>query len=118
MCFPNPDEAATLAATEDRDEQIRCLSDIYGLLVIKRGAAGAEAANRRGDHWTSPARPAALLDTTGAGDAFLAAFLASYIRGASIPICLSRAVEAGALATENLGGRPAPGGFRPEMIPS
>ena len=106
MCFPNADEAATLAVTDDRDEQLRCLSDIYGLLVVKRGPAGAEAANRHGDHWTAPARPAAVLDTTGAGDAFLAAFLASYVKGASIPICLGRGVEAGARATEFFGGRP------------
>lgn len=106
MCFPNADEAATLAVTDDRDEQLRCLSDIYGLLVVKRGPAGAEAANRHGDHWTAPARPATVLDTTGAGDAFLAAFLASYTKGASIPICLARGVEAGARATEVFGGRP------------
>ena len=106
MCFPNADEAATLAATEDRDEQLRCLSDIYGLLVVKRGAAGAEATNRHGDYWAVPAKPAAVRDTTGAGDAFLAAFLASYVKGASIPICLARGVEAGSRATEFYGGRP------------
>lgn len=106
ICFPNADEAATLAATEDHAEQRRCLSDIYDLLVVKRGAAGAEAANRDGDHWTAPAKPAAVLDTSGAGDAFLAGFLASYIKGASVPICLARGVEAGAKATEFFGGRP------------
>ena len=107
ICFPNSDEASTLAATEDRAEQMRCLSDIYDLLVVKRGAAGAEAATRRGDHWTIPAKQAVVLDTSGAGDAFLAAFLASYLKGASVPICLARGVEAGAKATEFFGGRPA-----------
>ena len=111
MCFPNADEAATLAVTDDHDEQMRCLSDIYGLLVVKRGAAGAEAANRHGDHWAAPAKPANVLDTTGAGDAFLAAFLASYVKGASIPICLSRGVEAGSKATEFYGGRPGNDAF-------
>lgn len=106
ICFPNADEAATLAATDDQVEQMRCLSDIYELLVVKRGAAGAEAANRHGDHWSVPAKAAAVLDTSGAGDAFLAAFLASYVKGASVPICLTRGVEAGARATEFFGGRP------------
>ena len=106
ICFPNADEAATLAATDDHDEQVRCLSDIYGVLVVKRGVAGAEAATRRGDYWAVPAKPAVVLDTTGAGDAFLAAFLASYMRGASVPICLQRGVEAGSRATEHFGGRP------------
>jgi sugar/nucleoside kinase (ribokinase family) len=113
MCFPNADEAATLAATDDHDEQMRCLSDIYGLLVVKRGAAGAEAATRHGDYWTASAKPAAVLDTTGAGDAFLAAFLASYIKGASVPICLARGVEAGSKATEFFGGRP---GSQPPVV--
>jgi sugar/nucleoside kinase (ribokinase family) len=110
MCFPNADEAATLAATDEHDEQLRCLSDIYGLLVVKRGAAGAEAANRHGDYWSAPAKATAVRDTTGAGDAFLAAFLASYIKGASIPLCLARGVEAGSRATESYGGRPSGGG--------
>ena len=106
ICFPNADEAATLAATHDYGGQLRCLSDIYGLLVIKRGSAGAEAADRNGNHWTAPARPAEVVDTSGAGDAFLAAFLASYLHGASVPICLTRGVEAGSRATEVIGGRP------------
>jgi sugar/nucleoside kinase (ribokinase family) len=113
MCFPNADEAATLAATDDHDEQLRCLSDIYGLLVVKRGAAGAEAATRHGDYWAAPAKPAAVVDTTGAGDAFLGAFLASYLKGASIPICLARGTAAGAHATEFLGGRPLGGAAIP-----
>ena len=106
ICFPNADEAQTLAATDDHDEQLQCLSDIYGLLVVKRGGAGAEAATRRGDRWTAAAKTASVLDTSGAGDAFLAAFLASYLRGASVPICLQRGVEAGSRATEFFGGRP------------
>ena len=109
ICFPNADEAATLAATDDHDEQRRCLSDIYELLVVKRGPAGAEAATRRGDHWAAPGRLAAVLDSSGAGDAFLAAFLASYLKGASVPICLTRGIEAGSKATEFLGGRPPTG---------
>ena len=106
ICFPNAEEAATLAATDDHDEQMRCLSDIYDLLVVKRGPAGAEAATRHGDYWTAPAGPANVVDTSGAGDAFTAAFLASYLRGTSIPLCLSRGVEAGSRATEEFGGRP------------
>ncbi|MBE7186359.1 MAG: ribokinase, partial [Methylobacterium mesophilicum] len=106
LCFPNAEEAATLAATDDVEEQRRCLSDIYGLLVVKRGIAGAEAVTRHGDHWTAPAKVADVVDTTGAGDAFIAAFLASYLRGSSVPICLARGVEAGAKATEFFGGRP------------
>lgn len=106
ICFPNADEAATLAATDDHDEQLGCLSDIYDLLVVKRGASGAEAANRHGQHWTAPGVHASVLDTSGAGDAFTAAFLASHLKGASVPICLARGVEAGARATEYFGGRP------------
>ncbi len=107
ICFPNGDEAATLAATQDRSEQLQRLSDIYHLVVVKRGASGADAANRHGDRWVAPGKSAAVLDTSGAGDAFLAAFLASYLKGGSVPICLAHGTEAGAQATEFFGGRPA-----------
>ena len=105
MLFPNSEEAAVLAGTEDRKEQGARLAALYPLVVIKRGAAGCEAiqGERR---WRVAAPAATTLDSTGAGDAFVACFLAARLQGLSIEDGLARAAAAGAAATEVLGGRP------------
>jgi sugar/nucleoside kinase (ribokinase family) len=105
MCFPNAEEAALLADTTDEDEQFRVLGEYYDLVVIKRGSRGAEARSKSG-RWQVAAPPVAAIDTTGAGDAFLAGFLAAHLRGGDIPACLERGVGAGSAATTVLGGRP------------
>lgn len=107
ILFPNAEEAAVLAATEDPDRQGQRLSARYPLVVIKRGAAGCEAWQGE-KRWRVAAPNAKAIDTTGAGDAFVACFLAARLRGLSIEDGLARATAAGAAATEILGGRPEP----------
>jgi sugar/nucleoside kinase (ribokinase family) len=106
ICFPNSDEATLLAGTPDREAQFAILGKFYKLVVIKLGAAGAVAGGLTRDRWARPAPSSEVLDTTGAGDAFLAGFLAEHLGGGTIERCLSRAVEAGASATVVLGGQP------------
>ena len=106
MLFPNAEEAAVLAGTDDAEAQGERLSRLYPLVVIKRGAAGCQAW-RGAQRWRVSAPPAEVIDTTGAGDAFVAAFLAATLKGEEIEASLRRAVEAGSAATEFLGGRPA-----------
>jgi sugar/nucleoside kinase (ribokinase family) len=105
MLFPNGEEAAVLSGTEDPVEQGARLAERYALVVIKRGEAGCEAiqGERR---WRIAAPRANTLDSTGAGDAFVGAFLAAQLQGAPIEDCLQRAAAAGAAATEIVGGRP------------
>lgn len=105
MLFPNSEEAAVLAGIDDVEAQGERLATLYPLVVIKRGAAGCEA--RRGaERWRIEAPAADVLDTTGAGDAFVAAFLAAILCGEAIEESLRRAVAAGSAATEFVGGRP------------
>jgi len=105
MLFPNRDEAAALTGTDDPEAQGARLAALYPLVVIKRGAGGCEAfqGERR---WRIAAPAAKTLDTTGAGDAFVAGFLAARLQGQPIEASLARAVAAGAAATEIVGGRP------------
>ena len=77
----------------------------YPLVVIKRGAAGCEAFAGQ-QRWRVAAPPARSRDSTGAGDAFVAAFLTAKLAGEPLEASLSRAVAAGAAATEFLGGQP------------
>ena len=105
--FPNSEEAAVLAQTEDQEAQSAFLGAHYPLVVIKRGAKGCEAIEgaRR---WRVAAPPARAIDSTGAGDAFVAGFLVARLRGEPVEACLEKAVAAGAAATEIVGARPAP----------
>ncbi len=105
ILFPNQEEAAILAGSDDPETQCARLAELYPLVVVKRGAAGAEAAEgaRR---WRVKAPGIEALDTTGAGDAFVAAFLSQRLNGAGIQASLERAVAAGAEAATIVGGRP------------
>jgi sugar/nucleoside kinase (ribokinase family) len=107
ICFPNSDEAAILSGTEDRVEQLAILARHYPLVVVKRGADGCEAA-AGAERWRASAPAVKAIDTTGAGDAFVAGFLAARLAGAAIEECLVRAARAGAEATLFIGGRPQP----------
>jgi sugar/nucleoside kinase (ribokinase family) len=80
--------------------------------VAKRGAAGAGwcAGPRRG---RGAAHHAEVLDTTGAGDAFAAGWIAAAVGGAGPDEALERALAAGARAVAQIGARPVPlGGSR------
>ncbi len=107
ILFPNAEEAAILAGSEDPETQCARLAAIYPLVVVKRGAAGCEAA-AGARRWRVEARQVEAIDTTGAGDAFVAAYLAARLGGADVQTGLEHAVTAGALASTRIGGRPAP----------
>ena len=105
VLFPNADEAAALTGDDAPALQRQRLASHYPLVVIKRGVAGAEAVAGP-TRWSAPAPAVEAIDTTGAGDAFAAAFVAARLAGQDIEACLARAVDAGAAATTRLGGRP------------
>ncbi len=105
ILFPNEEEAAVLADSDDPQTQCAFLAARYPLVIVKRGAFGSEAAegSRR---WRTKAPSVEAIDTTGAGDAFVAAFLAARLQGAEIQAALERAAAAGAAASTLVGGRP------------
>jgi sugar/nucleoside kinase (ribokinase family) len=105
ILFPNEEEAAILAGSEDPETQCARLAARCPLVVVKRGAAGAEAAAGE-KRWRVNAPKIEAIDTTGAGDAFVAAFLAARLAGADIQPALERAAAAGAAASASVGGRP------------
>jgi sugar/nucleoside kinase (ribokinase family) len=114
VCFPNRDEASVLAGETDPAEMAISLSAHYGAVAVKLGADGAVlaasgAATRRHPPERFPALPAVVQDTTGAGDAFCAGFLAAWLRGGSMGDAVRAGTRTAARAVATLGGRPESG---------
>jgi len=76
-----------------------------GLLVIKKGRLGAEAPL---EGVSVPAFKVGVVDTTGAGDAFNAAFLVCWRLGMNLEECLLLANAAGALKACRYGAQSSP----------
>jgi 2-dehydro-3-deoxygluconokinase len=68
-----------------------------GAAVVKRGANGAVAVVA-GREYEREAIRVNVVDTVGAGDAFVAGYLAEYLAGADVDACLETAVTTGAYA--------------------
>ncbi|MCY7411662.1 MAG: carbohydrate kinase family protein, partial [Salinibacterium sp.] len=70
---------------------------------ITDGAHGSWLRGHDGTHHRQPALPTTVIDSTGAGDAFVAGFLAETLRDAAIPTRLLAAAACGARACEGRG---------------
>jgi sugar/nucleoside kinase (ribokinase family) len=78
-------------------------------VVIKLGAAGARWCSRTdpiGVQVPAAAPPGPVVDSTGAGDAFAAAWLAARRTGEHPEAALRQATEAAALVVTRVGARP------------
>ena len=104
--FANLDEALELTGSVDLNLQMQTLGRFYPRVVIKRGVAGAAIGGRGGVQFSMPAPQSDVVDTTGAGDAFAAAFIAAELKGASIEDCVRAGISAGAVAVTKIGGQP------------
>jgi sugar/nucleoside kinase (ribokinase family) len=104
--FANEDEAVALAGTTAVEAQMRLLGPNYGRVIVKLGAGGAAVGDARGVSLRLSAPTVNVVDTTGAGDAFAAAFVSAELRGADVETCLRRGIEAGSSAVTKIGGQP------------
>jgi sugar/nucleoside kinase (ribokinase family) len=106
LCFPNLEEGALLGGEKDPDRVAERLLSYYPGIVLKLGARGAMYAGVDGELVRLPAYPARVVDTTGAGDALCAGFLASWLSGAPPAEALRRGIELAERVVEQVGGRP------------
>jgi ribokinase len=94
--FLNDREAALALDAFDLDDQ---------MLVLKHGPDGAEVRDG-GERVAHPGYPIDAVDTTGAGDAFAAGFIAARVGGGDYERALSVANACGAMASRVPGARP------------
>jgi sugar/nucleoside kinase (ribokinase family) len=106
LCFPNLEEGALLGGEKDPDRVAERLLSYYPSIVLKLGARGAMYAGVDGERVRLAATPARVVDTTGAGDALCAGFLANWLSGAPPAEALRRGIELAARVVEWIGGRP------------
>lgn len=106
LLLVNAAEARVLAGGLDPAAQGRVLSASARRVVVKRGAAGAVWVDRDAMVAVTPTRRMTVVDPTGAGDAFAAGLLSTWLTGATPEAVLQRAGDLGASAVGQVGARP------------
>ncbi len=105
IVLANAAEAHVLTGLGDPHAALAALAERVPWAVVKRGHDGA--LGRHGSQVASAPAPAvAVVDSTGAGDAFAAGFLASWVRGDPLAACLGEGCRTGGLAVARVGAAP------------
>ena len=97
LLFVSDDEAELLFGGGDPDHVQEARQDIRASTVIVHGSEGAFAVEKNGVS-EMPAYTVDVVDTVGAGDAFVAGFLSGRLRGWNTEECLDLANACGACA--------------------
>ncbi len=106
LCFPNLEEGTLLGGDGDPRQVAESMLDNYSAVVLKLGPEGALYADADGDRARLAAQATRAIDTTGAGDALCAGFLAAWLSDAGAEEALRRGIGVAARAVERLGARP------------
>jgi fructoselysine 6-kinase len=109
----NPDPAGATVAFASAGESVehahRLLEELVAravpVAVVTCGALGS-LCSAGAERLRMDAAPARIVDTTGAGDAFIAGFLDAYVAGRSLARCLEAARDSAARSCEHWGGFP------------
>lgn len=106
LLLPGEAEAAVLAGRQEPEQAVRTLlgRDIR-IVALKRGPAGCVVGGPKGI-FAVPAFSVQSVDTTGAGDAFDAGFIAAWLRGLDLRAAALLGNAVGALATTRSGANP------------
>jgi len=103
----NEHEALALTGIAVPEDAAIALARQSHEVVVTLGARGAAHVGRDGRLRRTPGLPAAAVDATAAGDAFVGVLAAALAAGGAVPEAVRRAVAAGALTVETHGAVPA-----------
>jgi sugar/nucleoside kinase (ribokinase family) len=103
--LPNVEEGKALTGESADEAILRRLQERFPLVVLKRGERGAMALSGSACI-SADALPVDVVDTTGAGDAFNAGFLHTWLGTRDLTQSLSAGIEAGARSIQSAGGAP------------
>lgn len=99
-----PKEIQTLTGLSDVDSAIKALHNHgVSIVIVTQGAEGAVVSVEDTIHRVPAYKPKKLVDPTGAGDAFIGAFLAEYARGEDCAWCSQVGSAAASLVVEGIG---------------
>ena len=105
ILFANEAEICALYETEDFGQAAALVRQDVGLAALTRSEHGSVVVTETEMHPVA-ARPARVQDTTGAGDAYAAGFLAALTRGRPLPECGHWGSVAAAAVISEFGARP------------
>lgn len=107
VVIANRDEALVLTGCDEVEDAARWLAERAQVAAVKLGAQGALICERGMVTQVAPAAPdGPVVDSTGAGDAWGAAFIHNLRRGLSLEAAARRANLLGARVVARLGARP------------
>jgi sugar/nucleoside kinase (ribokinase family)/fructoselysine-6-P-deglycase FrlB-like protein len=104
VLLPNRAEAMALGRDADPRRAAKALAARGPLTVVKDGAHGAFAVTPDGEVVEEPGSPVVVVDATGAGDTFDAAFVAAWLDDSGLETALHGAVTAGRHSVTRTGG--------------
>lgn len=105
ILFANEREILSLFRTSDWNAAVSGARGLVPIAALTRSEHGSIIVADGAAH-VIPAQPTEVVDTTGAGDAYAAGFLAAYTRGLPLPECGRWGAVAAAEVISHLGPRP------------
>ncbi|MBL6458144.1 adenosine kinase [Belnapia sp. T6] len=105
ILFANESELLALFETTDLEAALAAIVPEVAIAAVTRGPAGSLVLTG-GERHAVEAAPTEVMDTTGAGDAYAAGFLAALTRGLPLPECGRWGAVAAAEVISHFGARP------------
>ncbi len=106
ILFANEAEVCSLYETDDFDEAARAVRGRCEIAVLTRSARGSVVVTPRHTYVIEAAKPARVVDTTGAGDLYASGFLFGLVRGRPLPECGKLGSLCAAEVIGHMGARP------------